>query len=151
MILLNSPTHALVALVAMLLLCLYLVPTFVALARDVAAKTPVIVVNLALGWTGAGWLWALILAFGPRLSAPVAQPASTAYRPRPRAGRSIYRDGVYLVSSGPESHTWAIREQGVWRIVYEIGGDERLVGEVHEEDIPLTVLAAALEPSEGAE
>ena len=90
-------------------------------------------------------MWALILAFGPRRPRP---PAPVRDAPRDVA-ESVYRDGVYLVSTGPDTHTWAIREGGRWNIVYEIGGEERLTGTVHERDVPLSVLAAALEPGDG--
>ena len=88
-----------------------------------------------LGWTGVAWVCALVLALGPKRPQPPAAPP-TRPSPRPavprRAARPIYVDGVYLVSSGPDTHTWAIREDGRWRIVYEIGGEERLVGDVAE-------------------
>jgi hypothetical protein len=137
-------THSAIALAAALLLLLYLTPTVIALTRDVAAKTEIVILNLLLGWTGAAWIWALVLAFGPRRPRPA--PA-----PRPPLGdptESVYRDGVYLVSAGPDTHTWAIRENGRWNIVYEIEGEERLTGSVRDSDVPLSVLAAALEPDD---
>jgi hypothetical protein len=54
---------------------------------------------------------------------------------------------VYLVSAGTDSHTWAVQSGGGWRIVYEVDGVERLVGEVAETDVPLSVLADALQPA----
>jgi hypothetical protein len=140
-------THAALSLVVALVVLFYLAPTIVALARDVVCKTEVIVLNLLLGWTGAAWVWALVLACGtPR---PRPQPAAHV-RPSPAqpAASSVYRDGAYLVSSGPDTHTWAIREDGRWNIVYEIAGEERLTGCVHETDVPLDVLAAALDPDD---
>lgn len=147
----DSSSRALLALVATVGVTAYLLPTVVALGRDVIARPQVIALNIALGWTGAGWICALILAFGPRRPRPpVASPARPLRSPEDRFQRlAVYRDGVYLVSSGADTHTWAIREQGRWHIVYEIGGEERLVGEVAETDVPLSVLAAALQPSEG--
>jgi hypothetical protein len=134
--------HTALAVLGVLAALLYLMPTTVAIARDVVAKTEVILLNLLLGWTGLGWLWALVLALGARH--PQAQPTL----PPPRthsATASVYQDGVYLVSSGPDTHTWAIRENGGWNIVYEIDGEERLTGSVPESDVPLSVLAAALD------
>jgi hypothetical protein len=139
-----DPTARVVIGLAISVLCLiYLLPTFVVLLRDAAAKTEIVVLNVAFGWTGIGWLAAQLLAFGPRNSRPTAPSPP---RPSQPAGPSVYRDGVYLVSSGPDSHTWAIREEGRWCIVYEIDGEERLTGSVRETDVPLSVLAAALEP-----
>ena len=151
MIVVDPSTRALLTLVATLAVLLYFLPTFIALGRDVAARGQVIALNVLLGWTGAAWVCALVLALGPkRPQPPAAPPTRPSPGPRPRrAAGPIYVDGVYLVSSGPDTHTWAILEDGRWRIVYEIGGEERLVGEVAETDVPLSVLAAALAPSEG--
>ena len=146
-------TRALLTLAATLIALLYLLPTFIALGRDAAARAEVVALNVLLGWTVAGWVFALVLAFGPRRPRPPA-PSPTRPLPRPASSprrSSVYVDGVYLVSSGPDTHTWAIREDGRWRIVYEIGGEERLVGEVAETDVPLSVLATALAPSEAVQ
>jgi len=150
-IVVHPSTRALLTLAATLIVLLYFLPTFIALGRDVAARGQVIALNILLGWTGAAWVCALVLSLGPKRPQPPAAPPT---RPLPRpAGTphrgSIYVDGVYLVSSGPDTHTWAILEGGRWRIVYEIGGEERLVGEVAETDVPLSVLATALASSEG--
>ena len=150
MIVVHPSTRVLLTLVATLLVLLYFLPTFLALGRDVAARWQAVALNILLGWTGAGWVCALVLALGPRRPQPPPAPPT---RPLPRpvspARASIYVDGVYLVSAGPDTHTWAILEGGHWRIVYEVGGEELLVGEVAETDIPLSVLASALASSEG--
>jgi Superinfection immunity protein len=49
-----------------LLILAYWVPTFVALTRHVPGKGQVVVVNLFLGWTGIGWVVALVMAFRSR-------------------------------------------------------------------------------------
>ena len=126
---------------------IYLLPAFVAVARDAAARSQVIILNVALGWTLAGWICAFVLALGPRTPRPPSSPP-TRPLPRPPDRPGIYRDGVYLASSGPDTFTWAIREAGCWRIVYEVDGEERLVGAVCEADVPLSVLAAALDVAE---
>ncbi len=135
---------ALAALAALI----YLIPTFVAVRRDVAARSEVVLLNVCLGWTGVAWLAALVLAFGTRRPRPV-EPSPTRPPPRPQPPSSpqpsIYRDGAFLVSSGPDTHTWAIRKCGRWTIVYEAGGVDRLVGDVDESDVPLGVLAQALD------
>jgi hypothetical protein len=138
-------TRAAIGLAAAVMCLLYLAPIAIALGRDAVAKTEVAILNLLLGWTGFAWAWALVLALGPRRPRLAPSPPS----PRPQAiAESVYYDGVYVVSTGPDTHTWAIRENGTWSIVYEIEGEERLTGRVHEHDVPLSVLAAALEPGD---
>jgi Superinfection immunity protein len=62
--------------VLILVLCaVYLLPTIIGTARGVDRLALVFLVNLIGGTTGAGWLAALILAFGPR-RLPPAQPVS---------------------------------------------------------------------------
>jgi hypothetical protein len=139
-------TGAAIGFALLLAALLYLLPTLVAVGRDAVAKTQVVVLNVALGWTGAGWICAFVMAFGPRTPRPPVPPPT---RPLPRPpAQDVYQDGVYLASAGHDTHTWVIREAGRWRVVYEVGGDERLVGEVPEADVPLSVLATALTPSE---
>ena len=145
MIVVHPSTRALLTPTATLLVLLYFLPTFLAFGRDAVARWQVVALNVLLGWTGAAWICALVLALGPRRPRPPAAPPTRPLpRPAPRRS-SVYADGVYLVSAGPDTHTWAIREDGLWRIVYEIGGEERLVAEVAETDVPLSVLATALE------
>ena len=144
MILVDASTRALLTLAATLLVLLYFLPTLLALSRGAAARWQVVVLNLLLGWTGAAWVVAFLLALGPRQPRPPVVPPTRPLPPPPRRC-SVYADGVYLVSSGPDTHTWAIHEAGRWRIVYENGGEERLVGQVAETDVPLSVLATALE------
>jgi Superinfection immunity protein len=142
-------TSALLTLAATLLVLLYCLPTCLALGRDIVARTQVVVLNLALGWTGVAWVCALVLACGPRRPRP-GTPPPTRPLPHPPGASSVYRDGVYLVSSGDDANTWAIRDRGTWRIVYEMDGEERLVGVVPESDVPLSVLASALGASDRA-
>lgn len=123
----------------------YLLPSVVALARNTVGVGQIIVLNVLLGWTGAAWAVALVLAFGPRQRrAATRQPT----RPAPHEPRrpGLYRDGWYVLSSGLESATWAVCEAGRWRIVYELGGRDRLVAPVEADDVPLGVLTEALAP-----
>lgn len=46
-----------------LALCLYVLPTIVALVRRHTQKVPIILVNLLLGWTFIGWVVALVWSF----------------------------------------------------------------------------------------
>jgi hypothetical protein len=46
----------------LLIVGLYFVPTFVALARQVPHQGSVVVINLFLGWTLIGWVVALAMA-----------------------------------------------------------------------------------------
>ena len=50
------------ALLLILFIALYLLPTFVALGRRSDKTAPVVVVNLFLGWTLVGWVVALAMA-----------------------------------------------------------------------------------------
>lgn len=45
---------------------LYFVPTIVVMCRQIPKGLHVFVVNLLLGWTGVGWVVALIMACKPR-------------------------------------------------------------------------------------
>jgi hypothetical protein len=121
-------------------------PLTVALVRDVEGKRDIVLLVVLLGWTVLAWGCALILALTrPRRDRVIARPVIAPRRPlTPNAPCEAYSDGMYLVSAGTESNTWAVRSCGEWRIVYEVGGVERLVGLVGETDVPLSVLADAL-------
>jgi len=45
---------------------LYFVPLIIALARRVRYRLAVTVVNVLLGWTGLGWIVALVMAVWPK-------------------------------------------------------------------------------------
>jgi hypothetical protein len=125
---------------------LLVLPIVVAILRDIEGKADVLLLVLLLGWTGVAWACALVLALTRRRRQ--AEPeAPRRVTPRHDYSRQPYHDGVYLVSSGGDSNTWAVHAAGVWRIVYEVAGVERLVGPVPESDVPLGVLAEALRPS----
>ena len=53
-------------IITIITLAIFLLPTFIALVRDHHNKVALIVTNLLLGWTGVGWVVALILAFTNR-------------------------------------------------------------------------------------
>jgi Superinfection immunity protein len=138
-------SRVLMSAAALIAAALYLLPTVIAVARRAVSMPEVIALNIALGWTGAAWLVALILALGPRRPAvPVAPPTRPIPRPSPPRRSDVYRDGWYILSSGPESATWAVCELGRWQIVYELSGRQRLVGPVPDTDVPMAVLAEAL-------
>jgi hypothetical protein len=125
----------------------YVLPTIIAIRRRSVACTEVVLLNLLLGWTGAAWACALVLACGPRLPGPRPSPSPRPLPPPPPlVARSVYREGVYLVSRGHDSNTWAIHEDGRWQLVYEVAGTDRLASFVDEGDVPLDVLAQALDP-----
>ena len=46
----------------LVLLAIYFLPTIIAMVRNHTNKLAIIIVNVALGWTGIGWLGALIWA-----------------------------------------------------------------------------------------
>lgn len=41
---------------------LYFIPTIITMCRGTNNGMKVFIVNLLLGWTGIGWLWALVMA-----------------------------------------------------------------------------------------
>jgi len=47
---------------AMLIATLYMLPTVIAYARDIPQRQTVVVINLMIGWTVAGWVVAMIMA-----------------------------------------------------------------------------------------
>ena len=51
------------ALIILVLLALYFLPTVVALKRDHPSKGGIIVLNILLGWTFIGWVISLAWAF----------------------------------------------------------------------------------------
>lgn len=57
---------------ALIVLLLYFLPTYVALRRKLPNKGAVIVINLFFGWTFLGWVIALAMAYG-RNKEPVQQ------------------------------------------------------------------------------
>lgn len=137
----GAQTQALLGVVVIVAAAVYLLPSTIALTRHAEARVEIVALNLLLGWTGAVWVAALLLALGPR--APRrrsrAQPAELPAKRGP-----VYLDGWYVLSSGPESSTWAVCQGGRWRIVYEMEGRQRLVGTVPEHDVPVAVRADAL-------
>jgi hypothetical protein len=48
------------ALMILLVLGIYMTPTLIAVARDHRNLTAIFLLNVLTGWTGLGWLWALI-------------------------------------------------------------------------------------------
>ena len=49
--------------IVLVLIALYWLPTFIAWRRHVHGLGQVVIVNLFLGWTGIGWVVALVMAF----------------------------------------------------------------------------------------
>lgn len=123
---------------------LYVLPTVVALWRRAAAVVEVSLLNLCLGWTVFGWVCALVLAFGPRNPRRELSPSSRGSHHVCHELPQPYRDGVYIVSRGLDSVTWAIVRDGRWSIVYELEGADRVICDVHDQDVPLEILAEAL-------
>lgn len=67
-----TPTHLILFLPFLLMwLAVYALPAIVAVYRRHPNRTPIILVNVLLGWSGIGWIVALVWAFTSPL--PVAQ------------------------------------------------------------------------------
>lgn len=47
------------------LVVVYLGPTIISLGRGSKGISLILLLNIALGWTLVGWIWAMILAFRP--------------------------------------------------------------------------------------
>lgn len=45
---------------SILIFCAYFLPTLIAGFRGHKNGTPILLVNLLFGWTGIGWIWALL-------------------------------------------------------------------------------------------
>ncbi|HEX4308551.1 MAG TPA: superinfection immunity protein [Acidobacteriaceae bacterium] len=60
---------------------IYFLPSLVAVARRTHNSTGIFLLNLFLGWTGIGWLLALVLAI---VSSPVYYHPYWYYPPPPR-------------------------------------------------------------------
>jgi hypothetical protein len=57
----------------------------------------------------------------------------------------VYQDGCYVISEAGESTTWALCEDGRWGVIYQCSGAQILAAWVDPQDLPLHVLAQALE------
>jgi hypothetical protein len=141
-----------VVLVVMAAVAVFALPVMVAAMRDVEGKADIVLLWLFLGWAGVPWACALVMALtrpsrrSPSLPVPAPGP-SVAHVAATRDTDDPYADGAYLISAGLDSNTWAVHSSGEWRIIYEVGGVDRLAGPVTEVDIPLSVLAEALRPA----
>jgi hypothetical protein len=51
------------SLLAVLVVAAYFLPTLIAIRRGHLQSTPIFILNLLLGWTGLGWVGALIWSF----------------------------------------------------------------------------------------
>ena len=60
---------------------IYMVPSVIAFGRNTEYAVAIILVNLLLGWTVLGWIWALIWALD---DAPKREATRQNYVPRPK-------------------------------------------------------------------
>ena len=61
-------------LIVVVVLCIYLIPTIVAICRKSYYSTPAIILNIFLGWSFFGWVVALVLALSNEPAEREAQP-----------------------------------------------------------------------------
>ena len=54
------------AIIVVLSILLYLLPSIVASRRNHLQATPIFIINLLTGWTGIGWVLALAWAFAAK-------------------------------------------------------------------------------------
>ena len=143
------------------LLGAYLAPAIVAIGRRSSRLRRIILLDVLLGWSVIGWVWALALAVEPartrdedaaeRADALVDElMASTLYLPDPNPGveaEGIYLDGTYLISAHDDTRTWGVCDGGRWGVVYERSGVQAVASWVMADDIPVDVRAHALRPA----
>jgi hypothetical protein len=137
----------------------YLAPLIVGVARRSGRLPTIFVLDVLLGWSIIGWIWALVLAVGPTpgrgededaavIDELLAELHASTVRPRFEARgtavETVFVDGTYLVSEGDDARTWAVFQDGRWGIVYERNGVQAVASWVLPDDIPLHVRAHAL-------
>jgi len=142
--------------VCALLSVAYVLPSLIGVVRHGTRSSRLVAINLLLGWSVVGWIWALVLACRP----PRPHTVSTAVAPdwtpwlpgRPEAAdvpvgaAETYTDGTYLMSERGTAQTWAICRSGRWGVAYELDGIQRTAAWVDTSDIPVGILAHALAP-----
>lgn len=148
--------HLWLVAVCALLSVVYVLPSLIGLVSHGAAASRLVTINLLLGWTVIGWTWAFALACRSRRPGSAVTLASAEWVPwlpgRPEAADlavgapGTYADGTYLISERGAARTWAVCRDGRWGIAYELDGIQRTAGWVDSSDIPIGVLAHALEP-----
>ena len=135
----------------------YLAPLIVALSRRSSDLRAVFVLNVLLGWSIIGWIWALALAVKPeRVSDDdaaridellnelcVSSTASVRWDSSASMD-SVFVDGTYLISTSDDARTWAVFQEGRWGVVYERNGVQAVASWVLPDDIPVHVRAQAL-------
>ena len=135
----------------------YVLPSLIGIVRHDPRAARLVVINVFLGWTLVGWVLALVCA----CRAPRPEPASPLppsewipWQPgRPEAVEpstatpGCYAEGTYLISEWGSAQTWAVCRGGCWGVAYELDGVQRAGVWVDSSDIPVEVLAHALDPS----
>jgi Superinfection immunity protein len=134
----------------------YVLPSLIGVVRHGTGASRIVGINVFLGWSLIGWIWALFLACRAPQAPIAATPASAEWIPwlpgRPEAADApagspnTYADGTYLISESGAARTWAVCRAGRWGIAYELDGIQRTAAWVDSSDIPVGVLAHALEP-----
>jgi hypothetical protein len=135
----------------------YLAPLIVALACRSSRLPAIVVLDVFLGWSIVGWIWALALAVKPEAVSDddgarideLLFELHAASRAGPlwdsgAAVESVFVDGTYLMSASDDARTWAVCQEGCWGVVYERNGVQAVASWVHADDIPVHVRAQAL-------
>jgi hypothetical protein len=135
----------------------YLAPLIVALARRSSGLSTIFVLDVLLGWSIVGWIWALALAVKPEpvsdddvaridelLDELCAGSTASVQWDSSASVDSVFVDGTYLISTSDDARTWAVFQEGRWGVVYERNGVQAAASWVLADDIPIHVRAQAL-------
>jgi Superinfection immunity protein/Protein of unknown function (DUF2510) len=123
-----------VALIVLFIEVLYLLPTIVAVGRNTNSIATTILINLFLGWSLIGWVFAFVSAVGPtkKERAVYTSLLTQAAAPRPASAPTFSPDG---------SHYW---HDGAWKPVPTASSPAQPAGSFEPpQDPPLTLPAAA--------
>jgi cytochrome bd-type quinol oxidase subunit 2 len=73
-----------VLVVLLIVMLLYFLPAFIAFRRRHRNRVAILVMNIFLGFTGIGWVVALIWAFTADIESEGGESETDSNRPRPR-------------------------------------------------------------------
>jgi hypothetical protein len=79
-------------MIASQILAAYLLPSFIAIGRQLPDSKRITMINIGLGWTIGGWIWAVTHAIGeasPPPDKPEPDPYGLHQQPPPQHGETV--------------------------------------------------------------